>query len=146
MAQQSNQASIAEAQAQLQYLYNLYTQQHSMLENEIGTLTLTTAAINRNIEMLENKERLSGSRILINGEGGAYLSATLDQMDRVLVYIGAGYMLEKSTDQAMEYLKSAKMKQDEAIRKLSADRQRVGKEIVSVSYNLSQLQADQSRR
>ena len=146
MAQQSNQASIAEAQAQLQYLYNLYTQQHSMLENEIGTLTLTTAAINRNIEMLENKERLSGSRILINGEGGAYLSATLDQMDRVLVYIGAGYMLEKSTDQAMEYLKSAKMKQDEAIRKLSADRQRVGKEIVSVSYNLSQLQADQSGR
>lgn len=145
MAQQNNQASVAEAQAQLQYLYNLYTQQHSMLENEIGTLTLTTAAINRNIEMLESKERLSGSKILVNGEGGAYLSATLDPMDKVLVYVGAGYMLEKNTEQAREYLKSARAKQEEAIRKLSADRQRVGKEIVSVSYNLSQLQAEQSR-
>ena len=140
MAQQSNQASVAEAQAQLQYLYNVYTQQHGLLENEIAALTMTSAAIARNIETLENKERLSGSKILIDGEGGAYLTATMDPIDKALVYIGAGYLLEKDAPQALDYLKANSKKQDEIIKKLNADKQRIEKELVSVTYNLSQME------
>jgi prefoldin alpha subunit len=140
MAQQSNQASIAEAQAQLQYLYNVYTQQHGLLENELAALRMTSAAITRNIETLENKERLSGSKILINGEGGAYFTATMDSIDKILVYVGAGYLIEKEASQALDYLKANYKKQDEIIRKLNADKQSVEKELVSITYNLSQME------
>ena len=74
---QENKPTAAEAQAQLRYLQNVYSQQYELIENEIATFAMAMGAIQKNMDMLESKERLSNSTILISGEGGAYIEASI---------------------------------------------------------------------
>lgn len=145
MAQQ-NQPSLEEAQAQLRYLQELYSQQYQLLENEIASFSMAIGTLNRNIELLENKDRLANSAILINAEGGAYIEASIKSMDRVMVYIGAGYLVEKGIEDAKLYLKGNSKKQEETFKKLAADKQKIEKELVDISYKLSTLGAPASPR
>lgn len=140
MAQQNNQMSVAEAQAQLRYLQSVYSQQYELIENEIATFGIAMGAVQRNLDMLENKDRLSNSTVLINGEGGAYIEANIKSLSKVMVYIGAGYLVEKNVEEAETYLKSNSKKQEETMKKLLEDKQRVEKELVNISYKLSALE------
>jgi prefoldin alpha subunit len=137
---QENQQTIAEAQAQLRYLQGLYSQQYQLLDNEIASFSLAMATLSRNIEMLENKDRLANSTILINGEGGAYIEASIKSLNKVLVYIGAGYLVEKGTEDAKDYLKGNSKKQEDTLKKLVSDKQKIEKELVDISYKLSALE------
>lgn len=137
---QERRGSVAEAQAQLRYLQNVYSQQYELLENEIAAFTLAMGSVQKNIDILEGKGRLENSSILINGDGGVYIEASIKSISKVLVYIGAGYLIEKNAEEAKELLQTNSKKQEEAFRKLVSDRQRVEKELVDISYKLSALE------
>lgn len=142
MAQQ-NQPTAAEMQAQLRYLQNVYSQQYELLDNEIATFAMAISSVEKSLSTLENKERLSNSTVLINGEGGIYLEAGIKSLEKVLVYVGAGYVVEKDTSGAIEYLKENARQQGEAMRKLSADKQKISGELVDISYKLAALEQSQ---
>jgi prefoldin alpha subunit len=140
---QNNQNAVLEAQAQLRYLQNVYSQQYELLENEIATFTLAMASTQRNVDMLGSKARLENSNILINGETGVYLEAHIKKVDKAVIYVGAGYLVEKSLADAEEYLKTNVKKQEETFRKLVNERQKIEKELVDISYKLAAI--DQGR-
>lgn len=137
---QENKPTAAEVQAQLRYLQSVYSQQYELLENEIATFTIAMGSVQKNLETLESRERLSNSTILISGEGGAYIEAGIKSLEKALVYVGAGYLVEKKVDEAKEYLKGNSKKQEETIRKLNAERQKIEKELMDISYRLSSLE------
>lgn len=130
-------ASEAEAQAQLRYLQSVYSQQYELLQNEIATFTMALGSTQKNADLLENRDKISNSTILISGEGGAYIEASIKSIDRAIVYVGAGYLVEKSAEEAMEYLKTNAAKQEETMKRLVADRQRIEKELMDISFKLS---------
>jgi len=143
MAQDSN-PSAAEAQAQLRYLQSVYSQQYELIENEIATFTIAMGAVQRNLEILESKDKLANSTILINGDGGAYIEASIKSVNKALVYVGAGYLVEKDAEAAMEFLKGNGKKQEDAIKKLISEKEKIEKELVDISYKLSALSPEQS--
>jgi prefoldin alpha subunit len=128
-----------EAVAQLRYLQNIYSQQYEFLENEIATYSLALNSMRRNSELIENTSRLSNSKILVNGEAGMYFEAGVGIMEKVIAYVGAGYLVEKSLEEAKEFAKSNERRSEEGLRKLISDKQKVEKELMDISYKLSSV-------
>jgi prefoldin alpha subunit len=142
---QDDNKSLADAQAQLRYLQNVYSQQFELLENEIATFSLAMNSVQRNLELLHNKNRLEKSKALINGDGGLYIEASISPLERVIMYVGAGYLVEKSPEEAKEFLQSNAKKQEEAAKKLTAERQKIEKQLFDIAYQLSILEQQEAR-
>lgn len=132
--------TLAEAQAQLRYLQNVYSQQYELLENEIATFSLGMSSVQRNLDILDNKGTFANSNILINAEGGAYIEGSIKEIKKVIVYAGAGYLVEKNVEDAKEMMKETQKKQEETIKKLVGERQKLQNELMDISYKLSALE------
>lgn len=135
-----------ELMAQLQYLQQIYSQQYQALEDNIATYTIAQSALQRNIEMLEKTELLKGANILMDGEGGTYIDAKMGNLERVLVYIGAGYIVEKSAEQAKSFLKDNETKGEQLMKRLAADKQKVENELIDIAYKMNALQQQFSQQ
>ncbi len=143
--QGDSKASADEVLAQLRYLQTIYTQQYDVLANEMATFSLALGALQRNIEMLEKKAVLENSNVLMSGEGGAYIKAKIEKMEKALVYVGGGYLVEKDTEEAKQFLKDNYKKQEDTLKKLSTERTRIEKELVDIAYKLSVLEHGMQR-
>ena len=128
---------------QLRYLQSLYGQQYENLENNIATYNLANSSLQRNIEMLERSKSMEGSNIMIGGEGGAYMSAKVGKADRIITYIGGGYMIEKSVEDALKFLRENEKRGIEMLSKLQAEKKQVEKELLDVQYKMNSLQYQQ---
>ena len=124
---------------QLRYLQELYTQRYEVLESEIATYSMAINAVERNIQTLEGTAQLENTSILV-GESGMYLNAAVKKIEKIITYIGAGYLVEKSVDEAKDFMKVNSDKHKEGMKKLTAEKQKIEKELVSISYKLSELQ------
>lgn len=129
-----------ELAAQLRYLQDLYSQQYQALQDNIATFTIAQSSLQRNIELLEKAGSVEGQNILLDGEGGTYLNARLEKLDRVLVYVGAGYIIEKDLGSATSFLKDNAAKGEQLLNRLTSDRQKIEKELINIAVKLNALQ------
>ena len=142
----SNQPQNAdELLMQLRYLQNLYMQQYENLENSIATYTMTNTSLLRNMELLEKSKSVEGSCILISGEGGAYVPAKIEKIDKIMTYVGGGYMIEKSVGEAIEFLKSNSKKGEEMLNRMLSDKKRLESELVDIEYRIGAMQYQASQ-
>ncbi len=128
-----------EAMAQLQYLNNVYTQRYEIISNQVDTYSLAHDAIARNLSIIEKIQSIEDSNVLINCEGGTYIEAKVGKVHRVMTYVGAGYAVEKSIEDAREFLDSNMKNGEMVINKLLAERQKVEKELLDISYKAAEL-------
>ena len=128
---------------QLRYLQDLYGQQYENLENNIATYNLANSSLQRNIEMLERSKSMEGSNIMIGGEGGAYMSAKVGKADKIITYVGGGYMIEKSVEEALSFLRENEKRGIEMLSKLQAEKRQIEKELLDVQYKMNSLQYQQ---
>lgn len=142
-SQPNKKQDLNEIFMQLRYLQGLYGQQYENLENNIATYNLANSSLQRNIEMLDKSKSMEGSNIMIGGEGGAYMSAKVNKTDKVITYIGGGYMVEKSVEGALSFLRENEKRGMEALTKLQAEKKQVEKELLDVQYKMNSLQYQQ---
>ena len=124
---------------QLRYLQSLYIQEYENLLNEITNYNLVYNATQRNIDVLENLGMLESSNILLNLEGGTYIEAKLNKVDKALVYVGSGYLIEKSIDEAKAFLKQNKQKGEELIKELNKRKEEIEKNLIDVAFELEKI-------
>lgn len=132
-----------EEMGRLMYLQSLYSKQYEAVMNEIANIGMAQAALGRNMELLEHRDRLDNSKILVSGGGGTYIDASIKKIERVLAYVGAGYLVEKDAQGAMDLLKKSSEAGNEALKRLSADRRRLEKEITNIQFALESMQQGQ---
>ncbi len=142
----SQQIDPQELMMQLRYLQNIYSQQYESIENDIATYTIANTSLQRNLELLEGTGTIQNSNIIIGGEGGAYIQAKVDKVNTVLTYIGAGYMIEKSVEDATAFLRSNQRKSEEFLNRLLTEKQRLEAELMDISFKMNALQAQQGRQ
>jgi prefoldin alpha subunit len=128
-----------EAMAQLQYLEQIYVQQYDILQEQIATYTLAHDAVLRNIEVLEKMSRVENSNILVNAEGGTYIEASVKKVHGVMTYVGAGYIVEKSVEDAKAFLQNNEKNGQALLNRLTGERQKVEKELIDLSYRAASL-------
>ncbi|MDE1874373.1 MAG: prefoldin subunit alpha [Candidatus Micrarchaeota archaeon] len=122
------------------YLQSLYNQQYEALMNELTTMSVAQAALERNLGLLDRKDQMKGANILVSGEGGTYFEANVKDIKKVLTYVGAGYLVEKDVDQAKEYINKSMESSRGTIERLLDDKKKLETEIMRVQYAIDSMQ------
>jgi prefoldin alpha subunit len=125
------------------YLQSVYNQQYEALMNELTTFGVAQAALQRNLELLGKKNEMKGASILVNGEGGTYFEANVKEMKKVITYVGAGYLVEKETEQAKEFLSKSLEMSKSTINKLADEKQKLEGELMRIQYAIEAMQQGQ---
>ncbi|MGC8547405.1 MAG: prefoldin subunit alpha [Candidatus Micrarchaeia archaeon] len=124
----------------LTYLQAVYTQQYELISNEIATYSLAQETLLRNKDLLENAKGIEDSNVLMNS-GNIFFEAKTGKMDKVLVYVGAGYVLEKTAEEAKKFVDERSKETAEILEKLVKERSKIEQTLVEINYSLSALQS-----
>jgi prefoldin alpha subunit len=127
----------------LLYLQSLYNQQYEAMINELTTMSLARAALERNLSLLEKKDAINGSNILVSAEGGTYFEANVKEIKKVITYVGAGYLVEKEVEQAKEFIEKSIEQSASAMSRLAEDKRRLESEMIRVQYVIETMQQGQ---
>jgi len=129
-------ATLEEAQAQMNYEIAVYREQISMLKRETERISLTTIDLSNALHTVEN---LSTEKVLVPIGGGALLKAKVTET-RVLVPIGAEYMLEMEKDHAAAELNRRIDATRKATEKLNEEFNRIMGKLREVTSQLQQTE------
>lgn len=108
------------ADQELQALSQQLEQVESQLEalhTEVQHIRGQQAEIDEAIDAIDSLD--SGSTVQVPVGGGAYITATVDNIDEVIVDIGADYAAERSEADAVDLLEAKKDQLDERIEELN---------------------------
>ncbi len=125
------------------YLQNVYGQQYEAISSELTTFSIAQGALQRSLELLGRKDDVRNAGVLLSVEGGSYIEASIKGIDRVITYVGAGYLVEKDVEAAKAYIGRNVASSEEAIRRLAADRKKAADELMKVQYSIEALQQGQ---
>lgn len=124
---------------QLRYVYNLYAQRYEALLNEISLYAQAQAILLRNVDLLENIQKIENSNTMLALEGGIYLDGKLGNIKTVLAYVGAGYILEKNVADAKTFFSKNEQEERTVMQKLNEEKQKLEKELLEITYNMQAL-------
>lgn len=135
-------------QEELQQLSQQIQAVESQLESiqrEIQNLRSRQADVDEAIEAIESLE--TGSTVQVPVGGGAHVRATIDDIDEVIVDVGADYAAERERDGAVSLLEERKANIDDRIEELNeavAQLEAQGEELSQeAQQRLQRLQAEQ---
>jgi len=124
---------------QLRYLQSLYTQEYEAILSEISNYSLIYNATKRNIEVLENLGMLENGKILLNLEGGTYIEARLNKIERALVYVGSGYLVEKGLEEAKAFLSENRQREEQLMNELTKQKESIEKSLIDITFELEKI-------
>lgn len=128
---------VEEIQAQLSYEIAVYKEQLMMLKRETERIGLTAIDLTNALKTVEN---LGTERMLIPVGGGAMIKGTVTET-RVLVPIGAEYLLEMEREAAVLELGRRIEATKKAAEKLGQEFNKIMLKLQEVSGQLKQLEA-----
>ncbi len=132
-----------EAYAQLRYLQSVYSQQYELIEEQIASYTLSIDGVRKGSVFLGDVKSAHKKNTLVSLGGGAYIEATFGDINKTMVYVGAGYLVEKSVAEAKLFVDNTLKKQEESLKRLDADRRKLQEELMSVAYKMESMQPQQ---
>lgn len=130
-----NQIS-ADEQQRLVYETMVYREQLNMLQREMDRITLATVDLNNAAKTTEN---ISAGNSLIPIGGGAFIKAEVIAT-KVLVPVGAGYLIEMEGKEAETELKKRIDATERAVEKLSEEFKNLSKKFHDSSAKLREMQ------
>ncbi len=126
-----------ETHAQLSYELAIYREQIAMIKRETERVSLTTLDLSNALRTIES---LSEEKALIPIGGGALVQGQIDQT-RVLVPVGAEYMLEMDKNEAADEIKRRIEATKRAVEKLNDEFNRIAAKLRELSGQLASAQA-----
>lgn len=116
------------------------------IQRKIVELELVQAELDKTIESLEYFESLDGSvEALMNLGGGVFAYVDVKDSKKMLVDVGAGIIVEKQVDEAIETLKRKKEKVNENIAKLEQVLQQIVEQARRIQEEIAKTQAREGK-
>lgn len=116
-------------------------EQQDVLEAEVESLTAEKAAIGEAIDAIESLD--DGDTVQVPLGGGAYVRATIDEIDEIVVELGADYAAQRDQDGATETLESKRDTIDSRIEEIREEIAEIESETDQLRQRAEQLQAQQ---
>jgi prefoldin alpha subunit len=129
--------TLEESQAQLNYELAIYKEQVQMIKRETERIGLTTVDLNNALKAVENLEK---EKVMIPIGGGAFVRGQVDEL-KVLVPIGAQYMVEMEQEKAKDELVKRIEATKKAVAKLTEEFNKIARKLQDTSVQLQKIDA-----
>jgi len=117
------------------------------VQRKIVELELMSVELDKTIESLEYFESLDGSvEALMNLGGGVFAYVDVKDSKKMLVDVGAGIIIEKKVEEAIETLKKKKEKVNENIAKLEQVLQQIVNQARKIQEELAKAQKESEKK
>lgn len=133
-------ANVNEELAQLQYLHEIYVQQYGGIMNELERYSSVAESFSRSTETIEKIGSVENSSILLGIDAGAFVEVRSGTISKVITSVGAGYMVEKSVEEAKAFIKANADRSRDVVARLIKEKEKVEREIVNIEYRISTMQ------
>jgi prefoldin alpha subunit len=133
-------------------------QEMQQLSQELQALEEEQEALEGNAEMLREEKRSvdeaidavgsldTGTTVQVPLGGGAYVRATIEDIDEIIVELGGGYAAEQPEGDAVETLESRKDTIDDRISDVQSEIAEVETELEELEQRARQLQQQQMQQ
>ena len=139
MAEVGGEKRPAESIEALRYLYQLYQSQYSAVVNEMNRNLEYIRELNDAQRTLEGLGSVKKKGALLSLGAGVYMDAAVGDADRVLVGVGAGYMVERSPVEARNLVSGRVEKATLSFNNLVRSRKELEKAIAEVTNRMEAL-------
>ncbi len=135
IAPSEDRGRISETELQrLLYEYDFLQRFAGLIKTRIDTLNaLRSNFINAKNVLDSLKDKKEGHEVLVPIGGGVYIYCSLKNSQNILISLGAGYVIEKTLDQALEYV-------DERINEIEKSIEELSKQLNQVASKLSEIE------
>jgi len=129
---------------QLQQEIEQLEQEMEAIDEEVARLEEKKSDIDDAVEAIDVLE--SGATVQVPLGGDAYLRATVDDIDEVVVSLGGGYAAERDQEGAVSTLRTKQETLDEHISGLESDKNEVQSEMDELEQQAQQMQQQQMQQ
>ncbi|MEM0087084.1 MAG: prefoldin subunit alpha [Candidatus Micrarchaeaceae archaeon] len=126
---------------ELRLMQQLYEENYRELSEIISNSVSTSNMMSANIDALAKISELKSSNILLNLGAGTYVEVKMTSNNKIMVYVGAGYIVEKSAEDAKKFLEENRSKTESFIKQISDERKQVENALLDISYRLGAIEA-----
>ena len=123
----------------LSYMQQLYQNQYSTIVSEINRDIQYLNELGALKKTLEGVELVMGRDVLVNLGANAYMNSRAEKLDSVLIDIGAGYVVEKSVDDATLFVDARVERSTKMFNSLVKSRNELRDAIVEVARRIDTL-------
>ncbi len=121
----------------IRYLQDYYSGEYDTVIRSISSYNMLLASLNRTKETIKNAKKISDANILVSIDSNVFIGATTKAVDQVITSIGAGYFIEKSPDDAEQFVSGNIEKVSSNLKTLDKQRDALAKELYKLSISLS---------
>jgi prefoldin alpha subunit len=125
---------------ELRYMSQVYQGQYDTIVREINAKIAQVKELNGAQQALERMEVIGGSKALTPVGYDVYLDSSVARSDRVVVGVGAGYLVEKGVDEAKQYVAMAVEKETKAISNMTRAKKEVEAALIEIMYKLEEAE------
>jgi prefoldin alpha subunit len=129
---------------QLQQEIEQLEEEMDAIDEEVKRLQQKQSDIDDAIEAIDVLE--SGSTVQVPVGGDAYVRATVNDIDEIVVSLGGGYAAERDQDGAVDTLETKKETLDDHISGLESDKDEVQGEMDELEQQAQQMQQQQMQQ
>lgn len=131
-----------EEHARLNYELAVYREQVALIKRETERISLTTIDLSNALTTVENfKEKEEQKSMLVPIGGGAMIKGAMSNT-RILVPIGAEYLMEMEREDAVKELKKRIDATKKAVEKLTAEFNKIAGKLREATVQLRKLQTE----
>jgi prefoldin alpha subunit len=125
--------------AELRYLQNLYMQEYNAILTTMATYSNAQEALERSMETLDRFESIKDKTMLMDLEGGAYIRVKSENDRKVMTYVGAGYLVEKTFGDAKAFLSKSAERNAETMAKLDGQKRLIEESLTGIDLRLGTM-------
>lgn len=139
-------AATQEKLEKLAYEYQLLQAQAQLLAQNLELLTMGRNEFQAVKETLEELKKIDDEKpeILVPIGAGSFLKGLIVDKENAIVSIGAGYAVQKSLDEAVEYLEARIKEYDEAIAKTQSSLKQLEGKLQELAAEAQKIQQEEA--
>ncbi|MGC8587009.1 MAG: prefoldin subunit alpha [Candidatus Micrarchaeia archaeon] len=142
MTAQNVDISNEEEGERLRYLQSVYAQDYEGILDTLSNYTAISEAVSKNIEVLGKMDEIKDKKILMHLESGTYIETKITDSSKVLTYVGAGYLVEKSIADAKAFLEENAKRGNAFIEHLNSEKEKLEGVLLDIAYRLESIGGD----
>ncbi|MCL5430126.1 MAG: prefoldin subunit alpha [Candidatus Marsarchaeota archaeon] len=131
--------SSAKSIDELRYLQQLYQNQYMSIAQEVSNRLDVLKDFGNSQVALEHMDTMGGKQTLMHIGGGAYLSSKINESGKIIMNVGAGYLVEKNVPDAKAYIAKILDKETQYINRLNKNKKEIENALIEISYRVEEL-------